>query len=361
VRGINPAIGRDADRSKHSRVARVIRRMTRRRLVAVPLAIVLFLAACSSGDSESARPLPGGTAITVGDTEISAARFVRELRVIAANRELARVLKREDDTTLVPKPGTIDILLSQAWADASVNQVISDREFARRDLEVTPAIRRRARRNAAELFRGEKAFAAFPKSFQRLVTERQARQDALLASFPKEHEPSDADLRELYARVEGTCQAGKLIAMIYLSERTDADAIAAELAGGADFASLARERSEDADSAERGGVTMCIGSTRFNASEDAIKAAATSTPIGGVTPPLEAGDGFAILRILPLTIETAHDLLVEDWHGKHPTPLFDFLAEQRLANRITIAKRFAQVGRSERGLAIAPPTNPVRL
>ncbi len=49
-------------------------------------------------------------------------------------------------------------------------------------------------------------------------------------------------------------------------------------------------------SAKRGGVTMCIGSTRYNASEDAIKAAVVATPIGGMSAPVKSGDGYVVLN-----------------------------------------------------------------
>src|SRR5262245_32030805 len=124
--------------------------MHRRRLVAAALALTLTLAACSDGDSGDGTeggPLPDGTAITVGATKVSAADFVRDLRVIAANRELAKVLKKQDETDLVPKPGTVDPLLAQAWVNSTVNSVLIGREFERRGLEVTAADRRKAQRN----------------------------------------------------------------------------------------------------------------------------------------------------------------------------------------------------------------------
>jgi hypothetical protein len=333
--------------------------MRRRGSFVWPLLVVLTVigAACSDSDGGSEAK---GTAITVDDTTISAADFVDELRIIADNDEFADLLKREDDTKLAPRDGTIEQTLSSAWVSNVVNQVLADREFERRDLEVTPKIRAQARKNAAELFRGRKVFDAFPESFRKLVTERQARQDAVVAELPKKIEPTEAELLALYPGVEQNCQQGKLVAQIYVDTKQEADAVAAELAQGADFATLARERSLD-PSKDRGGLTMCIGSTRWTASVEEVQQAVQSTPIGGTTAPIDYGDGYTIIRVLPLSYETARPLIVDDWHGKHPSAFYDLLANARKNAKISAAKRFAIIHHTENGPAIAPPLKPVEL
>jgi hypothetical protein len=331
--------------------------MARRTLVALML-VALAATACGSDDGGGSDAK--GDAIVFDDVSVPAAEFVDELQVIADNDELAAVLKK-DDTILVPKSGTIDPLMSQTWVYSRINHIIADREFRRRKLEVTPADRRRARRRLNEIFRAKKAFDAFPQDFQDLLIGRQARMDVFEDTLPKEYEPTEAELQELYQRVGQTCQQGKLISQIYVDTKQEADAVAAELAQGADFATLAQQRSTDTTTKDRGGLTMCIGAQRWIASVEAVQQAALATPVGGTSAPIRTHDGYTVLRVLPLTFENARPLVIDDWHGKHPSALFDFLRHARDVGETKIQPRFAGIQRTEGGVAYTPPTEPPRL
>jgi hypothetical protein len=324
------------------------------------LLVALLATACSSGSDAEGGSDAKGDAITFDGQRVKAAEFVDELRVIAANDELAKVLE-QNDTVLVPKPDTIDPLMVQSWVYHRINQFIIDEAFEQRQLEVTPAIRRQARRELEEIFRGKEAFDAFPEDFQELVIDRQAKIVAVNETLPKELVPTDADLRELYTRIERTCQQDKLVSQIWTDSKADADAIAAQLAQGADFATLARERSTDETTKGRGGLTMCIGSSRWNASVEPVKQAVEATAVGGTTAPIGAADGWTIVRVLPLTFENARPLVADDWKSRHPSALFDFLRAARDAGDATIQPRFGSVLRQEGGIAYAPPTQPPRL
>jgi hypothetical protein len=329
----------------------------RKLLVSICAVAVLVACSDSSGtDSESAR----GTAITVNGRKVPARQLVGELRLLAANERLARVLQREDGTTLVPKPDTIEPLMSQTWVQRWVNEILGEQELRRRGLRVTDVHRAAAKKDLEQTFRGPRVFAAFPEDFRKRVIEREARLYALRDTFPATHEPSEAVLRELFTGVTRTCREPKLIAQIFVDTEAEADRIEAELAGGADFAALARELSTDS-SAERGGVSMCIESLRFRASEEAIQQAARATPIGGTSPPVETSDGYAILRGLPLTYENARALLADDWHSQHPSPFTDFLAAQLADADVTVATRFGVVIPAGETVVIHPPQKPVPL
>jgi hypothetical protein len=267
---------------------------------------------------------------------------------------------RQEDTKLVPKDGTIEPTVAQAWITTWVNQLLADQDFRRRGLKVTEADRTAAKKSVEQVFRGSKVFAAFPEDFRERAIEREARTAALARTFPSTHEPTDADLLELWAPVGRTCQDEKLIALIYLDTEAEANDVAAQLAAGADFATLAREHSTDT-SAENGGVAMCIGSVRFGASQEPVKEAARATPIGGTSAPVKASDGYAIVRSLPLTFENARPLLADDWHQKHPTPFYDYLAAQKADAKVTIDERFARVVPAGETIVIQPTFEPVRL
>ena len=80
-------------------------------------------------------------------------------------------------------------------------------------------------------------------------------QTAALASLPA---PSDSELEQRYAA--DPAAAGVMCVRHILSDNeADADAIAAELADGADFAELATERSTDPSAVDNGGALAGLG------------------------------------------------------------------------------------------------------
>jgi hypothetical protein len=319
------------------------------------ITLVTVLGACGGSGSDSAS----GTAITIDGTQIPAKTVVDQLKTIAANSRFAKILKG-DDTTLVPKSGTIDPVVANAWVTNLVNQAIVDRAFAQRKLKVTAAQQRAAEKQAETLFRGKQSFDAFPASFRNLVVDGQARQIALGASFPK-HEPTEAELQSLYTQVQQTCQNDKLVSQIVVNTEAEAQQIESELRQGADFATLAKQRSTDT-SASIGGVAMCIGSQRFNSTVAAIQQAVRDTPIGATSAPIAAAGSYFILRNLPLTYENARPLLASDWHGQHPSALYDYLKNVRDHGTIKIAKPYGILVRGGDGsLVIQPPLSPVPL
>jgi hypothetical protein len=331
----------------------------RRRVALAAFVVAALLVACGGDGSEADSPTPTGTAITVNGDEVPEAEVVDELKTIAANEKFARVLKREDDTVLVPRPGTIYENVSQAWITKRVDQLLAAQALRERGLTVTAEDRADAKKGMEQVFRGADVFAAFPRAFRERAIEREAKVAALGATFPETHEPTDAQLMELWNQGL-SCRDDKLVAQIYVDTEAEANQIATQLAQGADFATLARERSTD-DSAERGGVAMCVGSLRFQASRKAVQNAVLATPVGATTGPIDAGDGWAILRILPLTFENSRALLADDWLGKHPNPFFDYMAARRADAAVTTKDRFGVVVPVRDTYVIQPPVEPVRL
>lgn len=325
----------------------------------VALAGVVLFAACSGGASES-RSTPTGDAITVNGTTISAAELVAELAIIAGNEALDDALD-DDDIVLVPRAGTISPTLSSTWVTQRVNQLLIDQEFERRSLTITPELQREAEANAATLFRGPKVFNQFPKAFRDLVIERQVRIEALEAEFPATGEATEAELVELLDETRALCEGDKLVAQIVVETKAEADAVAAELGAGADFATLAEARSLDGTSAPNGGVFTCVGSTRYAASEPAVRDAVERLPIGATSPPLESQDSYTIVRILPFTLETARPLLLDAWDAEHLSPFGDFVRELLDAADLEIKDRFAALLDAGETVGIFPPERPVQL
>jgi hypothetical protein len=76
--------------------------------------------------------------------------------------------------------------------------------------------------------------------------------------------------------------------------RAKAEAIRAKLAAGADFAAMARFKSDDLASRENGGQ---IGLVRRGSTFAAVEAAAYSLPVGAVSDVIQTERGFYIIRV----------------------------------------------------------------
>jgi len=261
----------------------------------------------------------------------------------------------------VPEAGTISPTLSSTWVNQRVNQLVIDREFERWGLTITPEMRREAKANAATLFRGPKVFNAFPKRFRELVLARQERIEALEAQFPATAEATEAELAELFEQTKALCEGDKLVAQIVVETRAEADAVASELASGADFATLAAERSLDRGSAADGGVFTCVGSTRYAASAPAVREAVGRLSVGATSEPLKNQGTYAIVRILPFTMDTARPLLLQAWDNQHLSPFGDYVRDLVKAADIDIGKRFAVLVDGGPTVGIFSPDQPVRL
>jgi hypothetical protein len=225
-------------------------------------------------------------ALTVDGHRVSQSSVDRELRAIADNKALR-----------VPKgDGTLSSDITARWMTVLVQQQVVNREVERRHIKVTDADRRVARSDVESLFGGAPVLDAFPKWFRDRVLERATRRAALLRSLLRP--PTDADVRNEYERqvgdVNSQCQSRRFVARIVVKTRDEADAVAAQLAAGADFATLARQRSIDKGSAELGGELGCLDTARL---DPPVAQVVQALPNGTVSAPIETQSGWNLLVV----------------------------------------------------------------
>ena len=135
--------------------------------------------------------------------------------------------------------------------------------------------------------------------------------------------PPEEEIREFYD--QGIDASGvACTAHILVESRAEADEIVAELADGADFATLATERSTDPGSAAQGGVLACTSSADFGATfvREYVDAA-LDAEIGVPTDPVESDFGFHVILVRPL------DEVREELSGFFDSP--NFLIAQTIA------------------------------
>lgn len=135
-----------------------------------------------------------------------------------------------------------------------------------------------------------------------------------IAKVPEGY-PSDAEVQSAYdARKDSLLVPKQLrLAQIYIAAPKgdkDADekakarieAVAKSLkASGSDFAAIARDQSEERESASRGGEVGLIAESSI---QPEIRAKVSSLPKGGTTDPIRLGDGWYVVRVLD--VKDAH-------------------------------------------------------
>lgn len=244
-------------------------------LVALAAAVVVVGTACSGSLRDAA---------TVGDEHVRRDQLEDELRLLLGNEAFVELLEQNGFPPM-ESDSTTDSGLTANWLSTLVFQVVIDEEFAARDLEVNDADREAARVSLEARFGGAEVFGEFDDDFQGTLIEREARTQAILRDVSgSETEISEAEIVEFYeANVAQACPSGRDVAHILVETDDEANEILAELEDGADFATLAQERSTDAGSSSNGGSYGCLVEGQFVPEfEQAALGATIGEPVGPV-------------------------------------------------------------------------------
>jgi parvulin-like peptidyl-prolyl isomerase len=249
--------------------------------------VALAAVALALGGCDSTR----GSALTVGNQDVSQSSVDEELEAIADNEVLAQQTETAGAGT-----ETLNPQLTAFWLTLRVQQEVIDRELRDRDIEVTDADRE-AGLAAIQSEIGPEVFEAFPDWLQERLEDRYARRAALVRETGGgDSGPSDEEVMAAYeetlAQARAQCPSGKFAAHILVPTQAEADQIVAELAAGADFTELARTRSQDPGSAEVGGQLFCFDGAQY-VPEFAI--VADGLPLGQVSPPVQTEFGFHVI------------------------------------------------------------------
>jgi parvulin-like peptidyl-prolyl isomerase len=261
-------------------IRRAVRTLLR---VSLALGGVVVLAAAGAGCA-SVRP----SALTVNGDELSRSDVDRELQAIADNPGL--------QDRITSSEGTIKSSGSAIWLTQVVEQQVVDEQVRRRDITVTAADRRAAEARAGDFF-GPQVFAEFPKWFRDQVLEGYARRKALSRTLEPAvaTEVTEDEVRAAYdrtiAQLRAQCPSGLFVSHIVVPSRQQADALAAQIRGGASFEQLAREQSIDQGSAADGGALGCLEGQQL------VSQAVRSQPLDQVSAPVPAQAGWQLVLV----------------------------------------------------------------
>jgi parvulin-like peptidyl-prolyl isomerase len=313
------------------------------------LALVVGLAGLTSACAGAAKP----DAATVGSHHIQRSDFEDELHTLVDNDKFRTAALQQDSTAEIP------VGLSAAWLQNLVYQSIIDAEFGRRNLKIGRDDEAQALAQLGQSF-GVDVFGDFPASFRKLMIARAARAQVLSAAL-QGPEPTEAAkrayFREHRADYAAQCPNNRSVAHILVRQKTQADAIAAQLRDGADFATLARENSIDTGSARAGGQLGCLRSSGFVPEfQDAANAATPDVP----TAPVHTTFGWHIILVRGdyVTYENFADQVASEMAQQGSSALSAFLVRKVRATKVTIDRRYGTWHVDAQGGQIVPPTAP---
>ncbi|MGZ4736632.1 MAG: peptidylprolyl isomerase [Acidimicrobiia bacterium] len=315
-------------------------------LVAVIGATVLLSACGSNG---------GPAAAKVGSTTISRATLDDELEAITSNPKVTASFSNQAQVKLKPTPGGVSTKFATLWLTTLVNQAAIDEYFTSHHLKVTAQDRAAAKATVNSTFVNASTFKSLPSWFQKAVLSRQNRLQTVKASLPG---PTEAQLAQVFEQTKAqSCPSGQVLAHIQVNTKEDADAIEAQLASGADFATLAKQRSTDTASAAIGGLYACTGTDGYNQLPAEFRTAADALAPGAISAPVQVQNTFQILKLEPWTVETAHPVLVQ-FYEQQNSPLTSVLSAQFRKHKVWVDPRYGTVVRSKTGIVIQPPVAP---
>lgn len=252
---------------------------------AATAALALVGAACGTAGPYAARV--GGTTISQDDLE-------GELRAIASNEAyLAQV--EQQLTVRGTGQGTFDAAFTAEVLSRQILYVMVRQELERREVTLSDADRAAARPIVAGQAGGDEVFGAFPVSYQDLLVARAAEVNRLTLALLGQVSADEA--ARAYYDANPTEFLTACVSHILVSDRAVADDVKARLDAGADFAALARERSQDTLTAAEGGNLGCdvTPSTPF---VPEFLAAVFAQPVGVAGSPVQSSFGFHVIKVV---------------------------------------------------------------
>jgi hypothetical protein len=257
------------------------------RACAVVLGIVLLGAACSSTKH---------TAATVNGQVITDQDVVDELNAIAGNTDYVNLLAagRPSGSIRGESPGSFDAGFVAQVLQGRIGYALVHQELARRKVTIDDACRNAATQDAysqignQDVNKGKQIVDQFPKSFRDTLLQRNAEVLALSAALVDlPCQPADAARAYFDAHPNEFAQACLSIMQL---DPAKADAVYAQLQGGADFNTVAQTSATDGKVQDLG----CISLHQF---PTALADTLAKTPVGGVAGPVPNGTSTVIIKV----------------------------------------------------------------
>lgn len=307
----------------------------RRALIAISLSGALAATAVTSGCGSTTDVV----AATVNGVTIDRSEFEKELKALRDNDEL-QIAGGEGLTGT--GTGTVSADLSAGWLTALIYDALITGEFNKRKLKLTKDDTEAAQAQLSSQFGNPKVAVAFPEWFRKRLAGRNARALAVRKALSG-YDLSQASLERYYEENKAQFTQACL-SHILVKTREEADSIVADLKVAGDvparFAELAKSRSSDQGSAERGGDLDCNPKGIF---VDTFDEAAFSVPVATVSDPVQTQFGFHLLyvrerKVVPFA--EAREQAKTQLNAKTQESLSTFLAEAAQKAKVDLDDRY---------------------
>jgi hypothetical protein len=274
-----------------------------------------LLSGCGDGEGSA------GPAAVVNGIEISAQAVADELEAIGANTAYVEAYEQAAAGQGRPpirgeEEGTFDTEFVRTTLGNRIQYAIVEAEVADRDLEVEDACSEAAREQLLGRFVGASGsedgvdiLEGFGEEYAGYLLDRETdffTLQADLSGRPCGEAFSDDEVEAYFEANESTLAAETAcVSHILVATEAEAEEIAGLLEGGADFATLAGERSTDTGSAAQGGELGCGPAGRY---VEPFEAAVFAQPVGEVGDPVETEFGYHLILVTERSVPTLEEL-----------------------------------------------------
>lgn len=229
-------------------------------------------------------------------------------------------------------------------------------EVERRKIEISAAEEEAAAADVIASFGEPEIFRAFPEDYRQELIRRQAEVTALQAALG-EVEVDEASVAKFYeenrALFAQTC-----VSHILVGTQEEAAALKAQIAGGADFAELARQNSIDPGSGPNGGDLGCVQPGSFVPEFETVM---ETLPEGQVSEPTQTQFGWHLLLVTdrsPRPLEEARAEIRQRLLSESQSDFEGFVDRALAEADIEVNPRYGTFDRDSAQPGIIPPTAP---
>jgi hypothetical protein len=326
-----------------------------RRAALLPCLVATFLAACA-GDAEPAA--------TVDGTPITQQAIVDELEAIQGNPEYVEALEGTGARVLGEDAGAFDAGFVAAQLGLRIRYALVGNEVERRDLDIDDACRDAARDGVLSRLAGvsatgdgEDVLEKFPDEYVDYLVQREAEVLVLQGDLAGQPCVTDDAVETYYdehrQEFQQACSGHILVAT-----RAEADEIVALLRGGADFATVAAERSTDPGSAQQGGQLPCV---RRGELIPEFESALFSQEVGVIGDPVETEFGFHVIRVdarQVAPLDEVRDQVVEVMRADVENAFGQWFGEAIASAEIDVDPRYGEWDASVADVVRSPEATP---
>jgi parvulin-like peptidyl-prolyl isomerase len=311
--------------------------------------VALLLASC--GTIKNELGLSSKPGITYNELSESEKNIDNDLKAIASNEVLVETLS-EGEQPLV-EDGKVTDAYRASWANIQLRILAFREARIDADMEITDEDREQAEEQVKSLFaqagteEADQIWEGFDDDFKERLIEGYAEQYALLRSAP---EVTDEEAKEYFEENKAAfteCASGKSVSHILVDELEEAESIKADLDDGGDFEKIAKEKSQDPGTKDKGGDLGCLAEGQYVAE---FETAANALALGEISDPVQTEYGYHIITVNEFVAPTYEELEDQIKEALAPTKqeaIYTDLEERLKKAKVEVLEKYGKVIKQE--------------